>query len=252
MAAASASANIGTSPFRPDYMDRIQRELNPMMRRVLLKWLNRAVPYFGLADCVYFQAVYYIDAFLSKHSVPMTRFQLLGVCAISLAAKDRVSRYNNPNIKVNREGTNPALEQSCVPLYSELAEVTDDTYTETEVEKGVISLSHEIKSSDIRPLTMFDYFYSTFHSLIEPQDFDAAVELLKEYVMDPGMESIKYPQELVALSVIKVILPNFNMPVGARNAAAKFAPSESSACETSIRNACYALQMNSDAPAARK
>lgn len=75
--------------YRPDpyYMDNLQDELRWGMRAVLIDWVVQVHGKFNLLPETLFLTVNYIDRFLSKRKVSLTRFQLVGAVAFFIAAK---------------------------------------------------------------------------------------------------------------------------------------------------------------------
>lgn len=74
--------------YTPDgyYMDH-QSELKWEMRSVLMDWVVQVHSRFNLLPETLFLTVNYIDRFLSKRQVSLTRFQLVGAVALFIAAK---------------------------------------------------------------------------------------------------------------------------------------------------------------------
>lgn len=70
----------------PTYMDN-QDELKWEMRSVLIDWVVQVHSRFNLLPETLFLTVNYIDRFLSKRKVSLSRFQLVGAVALFIAAK---------------------------------------------------------------------------------------------------------------------------------------------------------------------
>lgn len=70
----------------PNYMDH-QDELRWEMRSVLIDWVVQVHSRFNLLPETLFLTVNYIDRFLSKRKVSLSRFQLVGAVALFIAAK---------------------------------------------------------------------------------------------------------------------------------------------------------------------
>lgn len=75
--------------YKPDpyYMDTMQDELRWGMRAVLIDWVVQVHGKFNLLPETLFLTVNYIDRFLSKRKVSLSRFQLVGAVAFFIAAK---------------------------------------------------------------------------------------------------------------------------------------------------------------------
>ncbi len=83
---------------RPDplYMDK-QDELEWEMRSILVDWLVQVHLRFNLLPETLFLAINYVDRFLSKRRVSLSKFQLVGAVALFTAAK--VEEINCPSIE---------------------------------------------------------------------------------------------------------------------------------------------------------
>ena len=71
----------------PHYMEHLQDELRWGMRAVLIDWVVQVHGKFNLLPETLFLTVNYIDRFLSKRKVSLSRFQLVGAVAFFIAAK---------------------------------------------------------------------------------------------------------------------------------------------------------------------
>lgn len=80
----------------PTYMDN-QDELKWEMRSVLIDWVVQVHSRFNLLPETLFLTVNYIDRFLSKRKVSLSRFQLVGAVALFIAAK--YEEINCPTIQ---------------------------------------------------------------------------------------------------------------------------------------------------------
>lgn len=83
---------------QPDhtYMDR-QQEIKWSMRSILVDWLVQVHHRFNLLPETLFLTINYIDRFLSKKSISLNKFQLVGAVALFLAAK--YEEINCPSIQ---------------------------------------------------------------------------------------------------------------------------------------------------------
>lgn len=70
----------------PDYIDH-QEDLDWSMRGVLVDWLIEVHTRFRLLPETLFLAVNIVDRFLSRKSIPLDKFQLVGVTAMFIASK---------------------------------------------------------------------------------------------------------------------------------------------------------------------
>ncbi|MEQ2178392.1 hypothetical protein GOODEAATRI_013639 [Goodea atripinnis] len=64
-----------TSRVSPSFFAKVQKDIQPHMRRILTTWM--------------FRAVHYLDSYLSHFPIEMSKLQLLGVVCMSLASKMR-------------------------------------------------------------------------------------------------------------------------------------------------------------------
>ncbi|EGV60545.1 hypothetical protein CANTEDRAFT_137024 [Yamadazyma tenuis ATCC 10573] len=80
----------------PNYMDK-QDELKWEMRSVLIDWVVQVHSRFNLLPETLYLTVNYIDRFLSKRKVSLSRFQLVGAVALFIAAK--YEEINCPTIQ---------------------------------------------------------------------------------------------------------------------------------------------------------
>ncbi|KAL2584078.1 hypothetical protein AAZV13_14G109500 [Glycine max] len=107
-----------------DYMDKLQQDITPSMRGILIDWLVEVSEEYKLVPDTLYLTVNLIDRFLSQSLVQKQRLQLLGVTCMLIASK---------------------YEEICAPRVEEFCFITDNTYTKAEVlkmESGVLNLLH--------------------------------------------------------------------------------------------------------------
>ncbi|KAL5559113.1 hypothetical protein UlMin_035324 [Ulmus minor] len=113
----------------PDYIEKVQTDVTPNMRGILVDWLVEVAEEYKLLPDTLFLSIYYIDSFLSKRALNRQKLQLLGVSSMLIASK-------------YEEITPPHVEDFCY--------ITDNTYTKEEVvnmEAAILkSLSFELGS----------------------------------------------------------------------------------------------------------
>ncbi|CAK9169241.1 unnamed protein product [Ilex paraguariensis] len=95
-----------------DFMEEIQKDINPSMRAILIDWLVEVAEEYRLVPETLFLAVNYIDRYLSGNTINRQRLQLLGVACMMIAAK---------------------YEEICAPQVEEFCYITDNTYLKNEV-----------------------------------------------------------------------------------------------------------------------
>ncbi|GMI90850.1 Cyclin A1;1 [Hibiscus trionum] len=95
-----------------DFMDTIQKDINPSMRAILIDWLVEVAEEYRLVPDTLHLTVNYIDRYLSGNMMNRQRLQLLGVACMMIAAK---------------------YEEICAPQVEEFCYITDNTYFKEEV-----------------------------------------------------------------------------------------------------------------------
>ncbi|KAJ6354589.1 hypothetical protein OIU77_005236 [Salix suchowensis] len=117
-----------------DYMEKLQRDISPSMRGILIDWLVEVSEEYTLVPDTLYLTVNLIDRFLSQNYIEKQRLQLLGVACMLIASK---------------------YEEICAPRVEDFCLITDNTYTRGEVLRNgesspeflalsVISSHHEI------------------------------------------------------------------------------------------------------------
>ena len=81
-----------------DYM-KLQPKINTEMRKVLVNWMLKIHVHFLLRPETYFTAVRILDTFSNKVKIGRTRYQLVGMGALFIAAKSVEIEENVPNPK---------------------------------------------------------------------------------------------------------------------------------------------------------
>ncbi|KAI5661160.1 hypothetical protein M9H77_20483 [Catharanthus roseus] len=97
---------------QPNYMEKVQRDITPTMREILVDWLVEVADEYKLVSDTLHLTVDYIDRFLSSHTLSRTKLQLLGVSSMLVASK---------------------FEEINPPRVEEFCYMTDNTYTKEEV-----------------------------------------------------------------------------------------------------------------------
>jgi len=69
-----------------NYMEKVQNNVIPSMRTVLVDWLVEVTEEYKLVSDTLYLAVSYIDRFLSSHVLAMDKLQLLGVSCMLVAS----------------------------------------------------------------------------------------------------------------------------------------------------------------------
>ncbi|CAH8354738.1 unnamed protein product [Eruca vesicaria subsp. sativa] len=95
-----------------DYMERVQSNINPTMRTILIDWLVEVAEEYRLLPETLYMAVNCIDRYLSGNVISRQKLQLLGVTCMMIAAK---------------------YQEVCVPFVESFCYITDNTYTRNEL-----------------------------------------------------------------------------------------------------------------------
>ncbi|KAG2691593.1 hypothetical protein I3843_08G015900 [Carya illinoinensis] len=107
-----------------DYMEKLQQDISPSMRGILIDWLVEVSEEYKLVPDTLYLTVNLIDRFLSKNYIEKTKLQLLGVTCMLIASK---------------------YEEICAPRVEEFCVITDNTYMRGEVlklESQVLNFLH--------------------------------------------------------------------------------------------------------------
>ncbi|OIV97955.1 hypothetical protein TanjilG_12712 [Lupinus angustifolius] len=95
-----------------DFMEKIQKDMNPSMRAILIDWLVEVAEEYRLVPDTLYLTVNYVDRYLSGNVMNRQRLQLLGVASMMIASK---------------------YEEICAPMVEEFCYITDNTYFKEEV-----------------------------------------------------------------------------------------------------------------------
>ncbi|KAL1222419.1 Cyclin-A3-2 [Cardamine amara subsp. amara] len=98
----------------PDYIEKVQKDVTPSMRGVLVDWLVEVAEEYKLGSETLYLTISHIDRFLSLKTVNKQRLQLVGVSAMLIASK-------------YEEISPPKVEDFCY--------ITDNTFTKQDVVK---------------------------------------------------------------------------------------------------------------------
>lgn len=70
----------------PSYMGRVQNDISPNMRGILVDWLVEVAEEYQLVTDTLFLTVSYIDRYLSSYAISRNKLQLLGVACMLVAS----------------------------------------------------------------------------------------------------------------------------------------------------------------------
>lgn len=70
----------------PDYIEKVQKDVNANMRGILVDWLVEVAEEYKLVPDTLYLTISYIDRFLSLNVLNRQRLQLLGVSSMLIAS----------------------------------------------------------------------------------------------------------------------------------------------------------------------
>lgn len=169
----------------PDYIEKVQKDLTPNMRGILVDWLVEVSEEYKLCSDTLFMCISYIDRFLSTNALNRQRLQLLGVSSMLVASK-------------YEEISPPNVEDFCY--------ITDNTYTKQEVVKMEADLlkhlNYELGSPTIKT-------FLRNLTRVAQEDYkktsNLELEFLGYYLAELSLldySSVKFLPSLVAASVM--------------------------------------------------
>ncbi|GAA0186041.1 kinase activator [Lithospermum erythrorhizon] len=98
----------------PDYLEKVQKDVSPSMRGILVDWLVEVAEEYKLLPDTLHLTISYVDRFLSMNVVERQKLQLLGVSSMLIASK---------------------YEEISPPKVKDFCYITDNTYKKKEVVK---------------------------------------------------------------------------------------------------------------------
>ncbi|CAO2199723.1 unnamed protein product [Urochloa humidicola] len=167
-----------------DFMETIQKDVNPSMRAILIDWLVEVAEEYRLVPDTLYLTVNYIDRYLSGNEINRQRLQLLGVACMLIAAK---------------------YEEICAPQVEEFCYITDNTYFRDEVLEMEASVLNYLKFEMTAPTAKC--FLRRFARAAQARDEDPALhlEFLANYIAELSLleySLLSYPPSLIAASAI--------------------------------------------------
>ncbi|XP_065847838.1 putative cyclin-A3-1 [Euphorbia lathyris] len=168
----------------PDYIEKVQKDVSPNMRAILVDWLVEVGEEYKLLSDTLHMTISYVDRFLSLKVLNRQRLQLLGVSSMLIASK-----YEEINP--------PKVEDFCY--------ITDNTYTKEEVVKMeadiLKSLKFELGSPTIKT-------FLRKHTRVAQEDYKSSnlqLEFMGYYLAELSLleyNCVKFLPSLVAASAI--------------------------------------------------
>ncbi|KAF8643709.1 hypothetical protein HU200_009046 [Digitaria exilis] len=220
-----------------DFMETIQKDVNPSMRAILIDWLVEVAEEYRLVPDTLYLTVNYIDRYLSGNEINRQRLQLLGVACMLIAAK---------------------YEEICAPQVEEFCYITDNTYFRDEVLEMEASVLNYLKFEMTAPTAKC--FLRRFARAAQACDEDPALhlEFLANYIAELSLleySLLSYPPSLVAASAIflaKFVLQPTKCPWNSTLAHyTQYKPSELSNCVKALHR-LFSVGPGSNLPAIRE
>lgn len=168
----------------PEYIERVQKDINPNMRGILVDWLVEVSEEYKLVSDTLYLSISYIDRFLSLNPLNRQKLQLLGVSALLIASK---------------------YEEISPPHVEEFCYITDNTYTKEEVVKMEADVLKHMKFEMGSPTikTFLRRFTSVAQDGLKTSNLQ--LEFLGCYLAELSLldySCVKFLPSLVAASVI--------------------------------------------------
>ncbi|KAL6623196.1 hypothetical protein ACP70R_033075 [Stipagrostis hirtigluma subsp. patula] len=167
-----------------DFMETIQKDLNPSMRAILIDWLVEVADEYRLVPDTLYLAVNYVDRYLSGNETKRQRLQLLGVACMLIAAK---------------------YEEICAPHVEEFCYITDNTYFRDEVLEMEASVLNYLNFEMAAPTAKCFLRRFVHAAQVCDKDPPLHLELLAGYVTELSLleySLLSYPPSVVAASAI--------------------------------------------------
>ncbi|PON46889.1 Cyclin [Trema orientale] len=201
----------------PDYIEKVQKDITPGMRGILVDWLVEVAEEYKLLPDTLYLTISFIDRFLSLNILGRQKLQLLGVSSMLISSR----KYE--------EITPPHVEDFCY--------ITDNTYTKEEVVKMeadiLKSLDFELGSPSIKT------FLRRFNNVAQEsyKTPNLQLEFLGYYLAELSLldyNCVKFLPSLVAASVIFlarfIIKPKMHPWTSSLQKHSKYTPSELKQC----------------------
>ncbi|CAJ1974262.1 unnamed protein product [Sphenostylis stenocarpa] len=221
-----------------DFMEKIQKDINPSMRAILIDWLVEVAEEYRLVPDTLYLTVNYIDRYLSGNVMNRQRLQLLGVASMMIASK---------------------YEEICAPQVEEFCYITDNTYFKEEVlqmESAVLNfLKFEMTAPTVK---CFLRRFVRAAQGVDEEDPSLQLECLTNYIAELSLleyNMLCYAPSLVAASAIflaKFILRSSTKPWNSTlQHYTLYQPSDLCVCVKDLHRLCV-NSPNSSLPAIRE
>ncbi|XP_068322206.1 cyclin-A3-1-like [Pyrus communis] len=167
----------------PSYMGRVQNDISPNMREILVDWLVEVAEEYQLATDTLYLTVSYLHRYLSSYAVSRSKLQLLGVSCMFVASK---------------------YEEICHPRVEDFCYVTDSTYMVEEMlemERDVV----KCLNSDTGPPTTKNFLRLFTRAALEINKSAGMFEFLSCFLLELSLldySCVQFLPSVVAASAI--------------------------------------------------
>ncbi|KAL3511823.1 hypothetical protein ACH5RR_024540 [Cinchona calisaya] len=216
---------------RPDsrYTERVQQDITPTMRRILIDWLVEVCEEYKLVPDTLYLTVHLVDMFLSQKCILRQKLQLLGITCMLIASK---------------------YEEICAPGVEEFCFITDNTYTKSEIlelESQVLNgLGFQLSAPTAK--TFLRRFLRAAHSSYEGSSLE--LEFLAKYLTELTLvhyDFLKFLPSAIAASAIFLARWTLKQSGNPWNSTLEYYTKYKAADLKTTVLALQSLQLNSDA-----
>ncbi|PHT99377.1 Cyclin-A1-1 [Capsicum chinense] len=208
-----------------DFMERVQKDINPSMRAILIDWLVEVAEEYRLVPDTLHLTINYIDRYLSGNLMDRQRLQLLGVASMMIASK---------------------YEEICAPQVEEFCYITDNTYFKEEVLQMESAVLNYLKFEMTAPTAkcFLRRFVRAAQGLNEVLSLQ--LEHLASYIAELSLleyDMLCYAPSLIAASAIflakYILLPSMKPWNSTLRHYTQYQPSDLRDCVMALHNLCY-------------
>lgn len=220
-----------------DFMAKVQKDINPSMRAILIDWLVEVAEEYRLVPDTLYLTINYIDRYLSGNLMDRQRLQLLGVACMMIASK---------------------YEEICAPQVEEFCYITDNTYFKEEVLQMESAILNYLKFEMTAPTVkcFLRRFVRAAQGLNEVLSLQ--LEHLASYIAELSLleyDMLCYAPSLIAASAIflakYILLPAMKPWNSTLRHYTQYEPSDLRDCVMALHSLCC-NNKNSSLPAVRE
>lgn len=168
------------------YMEKIQIDINPLMRGILIDWLIDIHFRSHQKDETLYQTIWIIDTYLSKTNISRSRFQLLGAAAFLISCKEYETFF---------------------PKLHEIADLTANAYTVNDLAQMENDILKKLEFSIIAPTAVDFYNIISKAFKFEDKHYLFGKYFLETYLL--SYNSVKYPASVIGVSCAYVVMKFF-------------------------------------------